>query len=169
MSVPYGYPTDLSTLLPLVAAQVVSVTSLPAERVLVTLEPDADLDRDPISDVLVTIAPVRFPMDQSQVTGGGIAFENTLGELEIVYFNRYEVDYTHADADALTDANNGILANWRLIMQSLQLFVPLDDNSNGLTSEPMRLIQWNIPKRQKTNPWLRIVSTWKMEFVQGLT
>ena len=165
----YGNPTDLSALLPAVAAQIVAITSLPAERVLVTLEPDAELDADPISDVLVTVAPIRFPIDQAAVTGGGGAGENTLGEIEIVYFNRYEADYTHADADALTDANNGILANWRLIMKALQLWVATDNDGNGLFTEPMRLLQWNVPKRRARSPWLRIVSGWRMEFIQDLS
>jgi len=164
----YGTPTDLSTLLPAIAARIVSVTSLPAERVLVTLEPEADLDADPISDVLVTVAPVRFPIDQAIVTGAGSAGENTLGEIEIVYFNRYEADYTHADVDSLTDANNGILANWRLIMKALQLWVATDSGGDGLFTEPMRLIMWEVPKRARKSAQLRIRSRWKMEFVQDL-
>jgi hypothetical protein len=167
--VTYGIPTDLATLLPAIAAQIVAGTGLAAERVLVTLEPEAELEVDPISDVLVTVAPVRFPIDQPIVTGGGSAGENTLGEIEVIYYNRYEADYTHADVDALTDANSGILANWRLIMKTLQLWAPIDRDGDALSTEPMRLIAWEVPKRTRKSAHLRIRSRWKLEFIQDFS
>lgn len=168
MPIPYGQPTDLSILLPALAARIVAVAGLPAERVLVTLENEKDLvETEAISDVLVTIAPAKFDLDEGIWQGGGDT--NLPGNVEVVYYNRYEVEYTHADLLALTDANNGILINWRLIMKALQGFVPADTNGNGLVSEPIRLGGFDFPKRKKTTPMLQIRSRWRVEFMQDLS
>lgn len=166
----FGTPIDLGPLLNALVTKIGTTDEiLPPERVLLTLENDADLDLDPLSDAFLTIAPVDFPIDDGAVDGGGNDLMATNSTIEVALYNRFEVDYTHLDVQALTDATNGILTLWKSILTSLQLFTPDDGHGAGYLLEPMRCRGWKVPKRKTDSPWLRIVSQWEMKFVQDLS
>ncbi len=163
----YGDSTTLEDILAAITNQLVTTSSvLAAERVIITMADAEVFDGDPPGDQFLTIAPSTFRADEGLVTGGGVL--GTDGVLSISLWSRFEVDWASADADALQDQTNGILAKWRAVLASLQLFAPTDVSGNCILEEPMRVVNWSVrPRRRAT--WLVIDSSWELKFVQDLT
>jgi hypothetical protein len=162
----YGDPTTLEDILSSITNQLVTTSAvLAAERVIITMADAEFFDGDPPGDQFLTIAPATFRADEGLVTGGGVLGTN--GTLSISLWSRFEVDWASADADALQDQTNGILAKWRTVLASLQLFAPTDESGNCILEEPMRVINWSVRPRHRA-PWLVIDSSWDARFVQEL-
>ena len=164
----FGDPTTLETILAAIAAKLVGDSVLVAERVITTLADVEYFEGDPPADQFLAIAPLTFDTIEGQVTGGGANLFGTNGQLSMALWNRFEVDWALSDSDSLTDQTNGILAKWRAILASLQLFAPTDGSGNCILEEPMRLVRWAVRPRRERTPWLVIDSTWEIRFVQNL-
>ena len=176
----------LAVLLPAVAAQVVSATSLPAERILVTLEPDSELrcrsdfrraghDRSAAFSDRPAAGRWRRSHWRKYLWGDRdrllepLMGWNANAGLEMTAMVRTTVRMrTSTPWPTPTTGSPGQLA---LIIEIIAAVCP-DRRFRrwSLLSEPMKLIQWNVPRRPaQESTWLRIVSTWKMEFVQDLS
>jgi hypothetical protein len=180
-----GYPTHLETLLasvaglysastPPVGVDPSSATALagllplfPAERVYVTLAPDAMFADDPPCDQFIVIRPDRYVLMPELFAGGGNMQVSTDGGLELTLWNRFEADTPLSDASALSDTTYGILALWRPCLVILSGYMPTDEDGNGLCLEPIRLVNWSVEPRQANDPWSLLRSRWSMKFTQA--
>lgn len=145
----------------------------PDERVLITVAPDIDFDVGPIDEQWLVISPHEFSAIDSMVSGGGNHKAGTVGTIGIDLWNRYEADEALRDREALRSESYGILAVWKTVMTSLQLFAPdaFDDDGTDecILIEPMRWKSWTVQPRRPNSPWLQIKSFWEVKFVQDLT
>jgi hypothetical protein len=169
--VTYGVPTDLSTILLAIQNKLVATDLLfPLEHAIITLAIDESLDRDPPTDSFVVFGQTNAPIDQALVMGGGDLSMGTNANISMRFWNRYEAGWFLSDAQALTDSTLGLLANWRKILKSLQLFSPVDSMSgNCILEEPMRFLNWMVEPRRAQSPWLVIRSVIEAKFVQDLS
>lgn len=167
----FGAATSLETILDAIAEKVGDDGDelFPDERVLITVAPDLDFEDGPIDEKWLVISPHEFSAIDSMVSGGGNYKAGTVGTIGIDLWNRYEVDETLRDREALRDATNGILAVWKSVMTSLQLHSPENDDDECILIEPMRWKSWTVQPRRPKSPWLQIKSFWEIKFVQDLT
>ena len=167
----FGQPTDLGIVLNALksALTVGSPPIVDLTRLFISLETVDRLEKDPLDDSWLSIAPTSFNVNQGVVMGGGTSTTEQDGNLEITQWNRYEADYTHDDVLAITDTSLGIIAAWKPIMKALQMLTPLDPVTGWCyLIEPMRLVSWKFVKRSPNNPWLRIISNWECKYVENL-
>lgn len=139
------------------------------ERVLVSLVNDLEFDKNPVDDCFLVITPRQFAAIGGMVDGGGSDLAGTTGMIDIDLWNRFETDEVMRDREALRNASYGLLAKWKAVMTSLQLYAPEDDNGQCILIEPMRFQMWSVPPRRPASPWLVVKSSWECKFVQDLS
>ncbi len=165
----YGVPTDVSTILQAIQAQIATTSALlPLERTYICIAPADSVERFPPADRWLTISPVRFEAIEGLVAGGGSMTFGLRGRCQIEVWNRLETDAPESDVDALTDPSNGILIFWNSVLAALQLFEPVNTAGQCILLEPMRLASFEIVPRIPQKPWLRIRSTWETKFNQSV-
>lgn len=167
----FGASTSLETVLDAIADKIGESgdTLLDDERVLVSLVNDQAIDQNPPGEEFVVITPREFSAITSMVSGGGNYKCGMSGSIEIDYWNRFEVDEVLRDRQALRDTTHGLLAKWKALMSSLQLYAPLNDSGRCILIEPMRIRMWSVQPRRPSSPWLVIKSQWECKFVQSLS
>lgn len=166
----FGAVTSLETVLDAIADKLGGAGDelLPNQHILVSLVNDQALDQNPPGESFAVITPREFSAIDGMVAGGGNDLCGVSGSIEIDYWNRFEVDEVMRDREALRNTTYGLLAKWKAVLKSLQLFKPLVD-SRCILIEPMRIRMWSVQPRRPGSPWLVIKSQWECKFVQDLS
>lgn len=130
---PSTTPTSLRSILPLVTAQLTSVTGVTSNRVLLLQRPDTPHFQGD-SDLLLRIGPAQ-PEPGFSHGAGRVAV--VLGRtLQVTARVRRAVDESDRDDYALLDATSGLLALEESVVNALHIWVPTSED-NWYTIEPI--------------------------------
>ncbi len=180
----FGYSTDLSTILTLAKT---ALTSSPfvvpynvgegmsgpfdASQVIVTLARDEDIEKFFHKDTQIVIRPASFPIDQTEVAGGGNYSLAVRGTLSLSYYARLWTTTQTYDLAKLNDASFGVLANWKAILNLFSMWTPLETGSGDCyLIQPARFLSFDVvPNRTAKPGWTRLDSTLSVPFKHALS
>lgn len=168
----FGKATDLSEILTQVGARVASALTLSADYVFASVELPEEMEgQGGPADQFVVLTGMAGRAIQPDVMGGGNSLLTFDGSLEVVLWNRLEVDQDYRDTAALSHATLGILVQWKQLLKAstgLQLYAPLPVAGGGqcILVEPMRVLSFDLRARLSTAGWTKLVSRWEIKWVQ---
>lgn len=159
--------------MPLVARRLIDqIPGMTADRVFPSVWSDADHLSWPPADRFVTLFAHDFPVDQTDVTGGGTLNTAFDSRLRATLFDRVESDLENRSAAMLEQQVYGVYALTKQVIKALQLFDPVDSATGvGYFRWPMRVWGgWSIqPKSGKGNSrWAVIPINFVCSFVSDL-
>jgi hypothetical protein len=164
--------TTLDVILSAVKAKLIAANVASASCVYLSLTPDfATMPLVPPGDQLLILVPGRQTVFQGAVRGGGndaLLFDNAI--LDIWLYCRLNTDENPRSDNWLTDPTLGAIPTMNTLIRTLQLWQPVDVNNNGLTYEPMRLLQIEQGRRlggkagTEAPGWASIVSSWQFRW-----
>jgi hypothetical protein len=158
-----------------------TVTLWTGSNLYISLEDDF-VPRSPPGDRFLVIAPGNFTVNQGLVDGGGVDFGltnasiptlSTLFEVEhvlnIILWGRIQTDEPERDDNLILDTTWGMTSMFRTsVAYPLQLFDPVDSGGNGILSQPMRLLTFDIPRKTQRAGWAKLTSQWELFFQQNI-
>lgn len=168
-----GKPTWLDLLLEAIESQIAASGVVARDAVWSTEASDADLIEAPARDRFVAVTPAAFPVAQGIVMGGMRQNTGFDGRVAVRAFARHQSDQEFRSGRAMK-GTDGTLALTLSLLASLQGFMPVDGQGNGLLRESMRLINFDLtPRRIKADgqstPWSVISSVWEMKFTADIS
>lgn len=158
-----AFTTTLATVLQTVQNKLIDDELFADNSCFLSLAPDASLY--PPSDHFCAIAPGRQVADAPLVVGVGFAF---VGQITVAIWNRLALDQVPRADSYLTDASLGLLNKLQDVLTSLQMFMPQDSNGLLLT-EPMRLLDIDVPRKTGLPDWGVVVSNWEVKYLNDLS
>lgn len=157
------------------AAQLVSaIPPLTKDVVFPSVWSDEDHLKWPPNDRFITLFAHRFPVDQTDVSGGGQLNTAFDAQLRVTAFVRVEADLENRSPVMLEQEVYGVYKLTHDIVTALQMFDPLDpDHTSGLRMfrRPMRLVgDWSIQPKSgaKNSRWAVVPTNWECSFVADL-
>lgn len=138
----FGAQTWIDELTPAIGDRVVSeVSDMTGDRVFESLYPDDDHLAWPPADRFVTVYGSNFPVDQTDVLGGGshnTAFDATV---VLTVYVRLEADIEGHSVQQLRDEARGVYKLIKEIITALQTWSGPVDSASGLSKfrRPMRV------------------------------
>lgn len=166
-----GYGVWLDTLLDAVEAKIATSGVVSRDRVFSSEASDEDHLDAPPADRFVVVRPSAFPVSQPMVTGGGRLQTGFDGRVSVGIFARVQSDQEFRSGRSMK-GTNGTLALTLAVLAALQLYLPTDNDGNGLLREPMRLLGFDmVPKRFRRSDsfWSVVSSSWEMKFTSSIS
>lgn len=158
-------PVDPADLLERIERRLQQASGLSADRVFTSLLPDEDHLQVPPADRFVVLTPVRFPVWQSVVAGGGLGGAGFDATIRTTCFVRMNADQELRSSRAVRDATKGVLALTMRVFSALQFWVPEDSDGNALVREYPRAESIDFkPQRMKSGPWVSVGVPWQFRF-----
>lgn len=100
--------------------------------------------------------------DREAIDGGGRRNNKRMRSFEVEVRTRMVLDPTDEDLQRLTTASTGHMALEDRVCDCLEVWYPIDDGDNVLTSQALRLHGLSKARRDRGNPqW--VTSTWDVE------
>lgn len=175
-----GFKTDLGELLVMLKDELAIKTDTDPAYVAITLADNQFLP-DATSDRYILITGFSGTMLNGPFDGGGAMwdgdptgamFDNST--FTIIMGNRLDTDVAGHDANRLTDASFGMLAEAQLVRRVLFNWWPVATRENGdqqaMLAEMPRVTSWVISTRKYTDAagWARISLKVNITYIQGL-
>jgi hypothetical protein len=163
-------PTRLQTIVRAVKQKIADDGIIDPSLCFLSMQSDEETVARSPADQFIKIFLEEFPVYSPAVTGGGNETFLIEGIWVISIFWRYAVDVDYSDDAYLLDPNQGLLAKWDELLESLHMFDPTDADGNLLLVEPMRLatIGYRAAKQKPIAGWGRIGAPWEVKFSLGL-
>lgn len=162
--------------MPVLISQLVDqVAGMTTDRVFESVWTDEMHLTWPPADRFIALYAHRFPVDQTDVSGGGELNTAFDAQVKTTAFVRVEADIENRSGQFLTDQVRGVYLFAKEIIEAFQMFDPPAQDSSGVglnvLRRPMRLVgDWSIqPKSGKENSrWGVIPINWEVSFVADL-
>ena len=165
----FSTPTALETILQAIAAQLVSANvATTATQVIICVDVKMFEEESP-TDVFFTLTPGRFSVDKNFVVGTGRLALKVDGRVAVGVWGRLGTDYPNRDSNWLTDAANGVLPRFAILLGALEQFVPPDGSGGSLLVEPMRLASFEAVPRKIKPGWGRVEAEFDVSFLYALS
>lgn len=177
MTIAFGHPTDLTTLLDAIEAQLLASTAVASVgQIFPVLKDIKEIGQFPPDDRFLVITPQRFPANQAVVAGGGTYQDASTGALKfdaglaVTMYHQFSTDQAFQDREWLKNTTSGAWQAWKKVLKSLHLFTPQDGSSNYITCEPMRLLGFDFnPREPTTLGWGKIRGEFEMVYIQDMS
>lgn len=164
---PAPIATSLRTLLPLITAQLVTVTGVTSNRVLLLQRGDTPTFQGD-SDILVRVGPPQ-PVE-GYSSGAGRNAVILRRPLQVTPRVRLAVDQSDRDDYHMTDAS-GLVALEEAVVDALHIWVPRNSTSDWLTQEPIHWAPGAAPIHQTpvSQSWLHTDLVFDMLYQLSVT
>lgn len=169
MTVPSSHAFEDVLALPVTKIQAAmaawSVTPTDSTRCFMSLASDDEIARTPCDDRFVVVRPKQFPEDSGMQAGGGTATQQFDGTLDVIIWNRLDVDQATRSDKWITHSTLGTAVLISLVTRALSQYWPLDSSNNAYFIQPMRLLApgWVFPTK-KVGDWGQVTSSWSLVF-----
>ena len=91
------------------------------------------------------------------------------GQLDFIVYIQLALDEAYRSNNQYTNTTLNLLDTVHSVLQALQMFQPMDENSNVLVMEPMRLANDSKPIRYgKSKEWVFGISTFELSYLSSL-
>ncbi len=129
--------SDIGTILLAMVGQLVSANVLPSTAIGLSLtkQPSSNI----IGNSYITITPGREQAIEAQAYGIGRWGSGFYSTAWVNIYSRMALDVAYQDTYFLNGAN-GLRSLVFAVTNALQLFLPVDDDGNALTEEPIRIL-----------------------------
>lgn len=118
------------------------------------------------ADSYAIALPLNQVAEQASVDGGGRAGTLLAGRLNVYLRNRASLDEAYLAETWLTSPTAGILDKVNAVVDALQMWLPEDEDGDGLLAEPCRLVFWGEPKQQYHQPeWGDVVIEFEVKYL----
>lgn len=167
-NVRFGEPAWIDTILTRIGDRLVDTPAvgLAADLIFVYEGEPTDLLSKPPADRFLVLAPVRLPVSQGPVIGGGAAHTVFEGQFRVDVFRRVGGDREFRSFRSLTQAE-GLSPFVQDVITALQL-EPLTLTSLGITTtpltQPMRLVSADFNPRKPQAGWSWCRTMWLIPF-----
>lgn len=145
--------TWIDTLSEKVKAKLVADQIFAAPLVYLSLDEDMP-ENHPSDQFAVIVLGPQAPI--MPIIRGADKIESTpfVGQIAVIVFSRLAVDQSERSDQWLNHATLGAAQKLRLVIASLQLYDPVNDDDDFLLIEPMRMAAAgiNFPKRPRVQP-----------------
>lgn len=162
MATPFA--VDIATLLKAFRDKLISDNVFLSTNCFLSLVPSTLMF--PPNDQFATLQPLRQTVDSGSVRGGGRVDMYMEGQLGVTVWSRLALDQLTRDDSYLTDSSLGALGKLACVINSLQLYQPVDSSLNQEMCEPLQLITIESPKLIETSQvhWGSISTIWQMNW-----
>lgn len=160
--------SKFAAILTAVQTQLRSSTGFPAERCFMAITEISPSVAQ--ADKYIVIRPRGASINAPIEIGAGRIDTRAKRRFSVILRTRFEVDEDGKAPAWLTDATYGHLLTEHAIFDALCDFQPLDDSSNWLACEPIKLVSVGQPDEDKQfTGWGYSVSEWDVTHVLDLT
>lgn len=169
----FGSQIWVPPLLDAVASVLYNGLGLPPDRVFNSIWDDQTLLEFPPADQFITLFAPNFPVDQTDVRGGGSINTAFDAKLHIKLFKRVESDIETRSYQYLNDEVNGVYTFAQQVITILQMW-PGPDDGTGTSQlrRPMRIMPgFDVDGRtvKDGKRWGLVKTVWEMSFVANLS
>lgn len=98
------------------------------------------------------LCPRGFRANQETVSGAGRAATEVSRFLDVYVRVRLALDAADSDEQWLLHTSKGYFNYENAVIASLQMFLPLDGDGNGLTVQPLRVMDASDPQKGNDDP-----------------
>lgn len=151
-----------------------TIPSMTTDRVFSSVWDDEVHLKYPPADRFITTFGRNFPVDQTDVLGGGNINSAFDAEFDVKAFTRVEADIEGRSIEQLREMVTGVYDLADQIITALQMWPgPTATGTHGATSilrRPARIKPgWRVEKKtMERQRWVVITSTWELSFVADL-